>query len=265
MPTLEKSELSEQAFWAKRLQSHGHTGWADPIIYAYDQLERIALIDKAISHSPRDSGIALDFGCGVGDFSKLLLQHGFSVCGYDPFVQPKIKSKSFTYANSYNAIPLALNSAALAISVTTLDHILDERELLYALAAIRKYLNSAGIFFILEYALDSTSDRERFGQRNSYQALRTLSEWEALLDQSAFRIVDMCPVSHPLFNPSIGYIEYTRSAIVRIRKRYNRLPFIKLWLNHMLQRRAAKLIRQFPPTLNNSAFTPLKLFRCRVA
>jgi SAM-dependent methyltransferase len=265
MPTLEKSESKGQAFWTKRLQAHGHTGWADPVIYAYDQLERLALIDEAISNSPRGNGIALDFGCGVGDFSKLLLRHGFKVCGYDPFVQPKIDSESFTYANSYDAIPLGVNSATLAISITTLDHILDERELLHALATIHKHLNCAGVFYMLEYALDATSDRDRFGHKNNYQSLRTLSEWTRLLNQSAFRIKDVRPVPHPLLSPSLGYTEYVRSSIVRMRKRYGRLPIANYWLDYMLRRRAAKLIRQFPPTLNNSTLTPLKLFRCRVA
>ncbi len=101
-------------FWNERLVKFGHTGWADPVIYAYDQQERLALIGAAITKLSIKRGSALDFGCGAGDFSKLLLSNGFNVCDYDPYVHPIINSASFTYADSFQQIELTDQSKDLA-------------------------------------------------------------------------------------------------------------------------------------------------------
>ena len=55
--------MNAAAFWSEGLRTHGHTGWADPVIYGCDDLDRV---ERA---------------------SRLLLGLGFTVCGYDPFVK----------------------------------------------------------------------------------------------------------------------------------------------------------------------------------
>jgi len=176
------------------LTTHGHTGWADSIIYAYDQQERLALISQTVSKRSFGSGSALDFGCGTGDFSRLLLNKGLTVCGYDPFVKPNIRSKKFFYAEKYIDIRFHNHDADLALSVTTLDHILDENELLEGLRHIHSSLKTGGVFYILEYALDSVSDRKKGFQRSGYQAFRTVREWNNLLEQTSF-LIRACPKS----------------------------------------------------------------------
>src|ERR1700730_5608731 len=164
-------------FWVQRLLNYGHTGWADPVIYTFDQRERLALIEAAINDSPIRRGVAIDFGCGTGDFSKLLLSMGFTVCGYDPYVRPHINSARFTYADSFQQIKLTSHSADFALSVTTLDHILDKQELSDVLSKLSSYLKPSASFYMLEYALDSAADRDKFGMKNNYQSFRLLSEW----------------------------------------------------------------------------------------
>ena len=44
--------------WRSRLRRQGHTGWNDPVIYAYDQLERLALVGRVV-----DDGLTV---LGVG-------------------------------------------------------------------------------------------------------------------------------------------------------------------------------------------------------
>src|SRR5712691_8684489 len=104
---------SGHSFWSQRLHVHGHTGWSDPTIYAYDQLERLRLVEAAISKTQVVRGRALDFGSGTGDFSRLLLRMGFEVCSYDPFVTPRIRSPRFTHACTYERIPCQDHSADL--------------------------------------------------------------------------------------------------------------------------------------------------------
>lgn len=158
-------------FWKQRLIKHGHTGWADPAIYVYDQQERLALVEAVINKLSIQCGNALDFGCGTGDFTKLLLSKGFSVCGYDPYVRPAINSPRFSYTDSLQQIHLTECSKDLALSVTTLDHILDERELLDALSIIRACVKPDASFIMLEYALDSEADRKKFGMEKVITSL----------------------------------------------------------------------------------------------
>ncbi len=257
--------MRKEAFWTERLRTHGHTGWADPVIYPYDQLERLALVEATISKSHVARGAALDFGCGTGDFSRLLFRLGFDVFGYDPFVRPNINSENFKYSNTYEGIPLENNTAALVVSITTLDHILKEQDLLEALGFIRRVLKKTGIFLLLEYAVDSTADRERLGLKNSYQSFRTLAEWRTLLAQTAFKINDVLSVPHPLFSPSPGYSAYMQTPIARLRKRCGRLPLARHWYDPLLWRRAAKLIEEYPPASDANVSTPLKLLVCSAA
>ena len=203
-------EKAKNLFWYRRLQKHGHTGWADPVIYAYDQQERMAFIKCIISKSEINCGVAFDFGCGTGSFSKLLLDMGFTVCGYDPFVRPDISSPKFSYVSNYNNVNCKIHAADLVLSVTVLDHILDEKELCVTLDFIRGCLKPEGVFYMLEYAINTEADREKFNLNNNYQSFRTFFKWESLLRQHGFKVVESFSVPHPVMCPSDGYIAYNR-------------------------------------------------------
>ena len=248
-------------FWKQRLHNHGHTGWADQVIYTFDQQERLARIEAAVNESPIQRGSAIDFGCGTGDFSKLLLSMGFTVCGYDPYVRPLIKSGTFAYADSFHKINLASHSADFVLAVTALDHIIDERELFAVLSTLHAYLKPGASFYMLEYALDSTTERERFGMKNSYQSFRLLSEWRDILGKSLFRVEDVTPMPHPLISPSLGYTAYSRSYLARIRRRCPRLPLARVWQDTIFKWHANAFIERSLRVLGDSTNSPLKLIR----
>ena len=71
--------------WNERALSQGHTGWANPHIYRYDQPLRIQAILKLIKSSPFSMTelSVLDFGCGTGDFSFAVANLGAKVTGID--------------------------------------------------------------------------------------------------------------------------------------------------------------------------------------
>jgi SAM-dependent methyltransferase len=248
-------------FWRQQLRTRGRTGWFDPVVYAYDQLERVKRIREEIAKRPINERKALDFGCGTGDFSRLLLSMGFSVCGYDPFVKPKIRSKAFRYANTSDQICFRGHAANLALSITTLDHILDEGDLRLALATIRNCLKEGAEFYMIEYALDSEDDRDKFAMKNDYQAFRTLSYWNEVLNQSSFRILDIASFPHPFISPSSGYLPYVRSGVVRLIRRYPHLRLARLWRDRLLRWQAARLLQKSAGAEYNGS-SPLKIIRC---
>lgn len=251
-----------QRFWTERQQAHGHTGWTDPVVYAYDQLERLALIRAAISNKVVKNGLALDFGCGTGDFSRLLLETGFTVCGYDPFVRPKIRSGKFIYANTYEKIPFAQQAVDVVLAVTTLTHIIEEADLLDALAVIRKFIKPKGDVFMLEYALDSSAERDKHSLRSDYQTFRTVAEWSHLLGVSALPLLSITPFPQPFISPSTGFLEYRRTPLARIGRLCSRSRTLKLFYAPLLRWHAAKYVGTKASIANPEAPSPLKLIHC---
>jgi hypothetical protein len=234
------------------------------VIYAYDQQERLALIESAIAKLRIPQGSALDFGCGTGDFSRLLMAMGLSVCGYDPYVQPLIRAKAFRYLESISELRLVGRSQDLALTVTTLDHILDERELLDTLTVIRSCLKPSAFLLMLEYALDCTEDRTKYGmERNGYQSFRLLPEWLELLRRSHFRVESVSPMPHPIASPSSGYTAYSRSLLVCTMRRFRRLFVKSVWIDPALRWCGGRFVRRCLKASGFHAGSPLKLIRSR--
>jgi len=254
-------------FWTERLQTHGHTGWADWVVYSYDQIERLAVVEAALRQSPMQAGKALDFGCGTGDFSRLLLKMGFQVCGYDPFVKPTIGSKRFHYAPSSAHIPFADGTVDLALSVTVLDHILQIDAVRNAITTIANQLRVDGVFYLMEYALDSPADREKYGLENEYQSFRTLEEWTELLRSASFRVLDIVAMAHPVIRPSQGYLAYTADPLTRLCRRISNRLLVRRVCAPMLRRKATRHVESIGGYVTSGkGSSPLKLIRaCKAA
>jgi 2-polyprenyl-3-methyl-5-hydroxy-6-metoxy-1,4-benzoquinol methylase len=71
-------------FWQERFAAHGNTGKADTKIYAFDQECGLQWLREWLDKTQLPPGKALDFGCGSGDFSKLLVKLGWNVVAYEP-------------------------------------------------------------------------------------------------------------------------------------------------------------------------------------
>lgn len=248
-------------FWAKRLATYGHTGWADPVIYAFDQYERLSTIRRALECTSVVAGSAIDFGCGTGDFSRLLLSMGYSVLGYDPFVNPDIPSPAFRYAASFREFDIPLQSADVAIAITVLDHVLDEDSVLRDLEEIRRRLKDYGIFLMMEYALDSESEARKI-RGNGYQSFRTVSTWRRLLENSSFMIEGISPVPHPIDSPSLGFLAYKQSLITRISNKAKSLGVPNGPISKLRNFNSKRFVRKFS-TLAFIQASPLKLFRVK--
>ncbi len=248
------------AFWRGRLHSFGHTGWSDPVVYAYDQLERLERIRSLLRSSPAADGAgAVDFGCGTGDFSRLLLDLGYRVWGYDPFVEPAIESPRFTAVGNLeqSGVP---NGAAIALSITALDHVLDDDEFAGALEWVRARLAPNGRLIAVEYAVDDAEASRH--PATGYQAFRTVSRWRTTLERSGLRVESIAPVAHPHHSPSAGYLAYRRDPVVRL---VGSTPMRRLGAGREWLTRAARRALAGHPPSTHRAPSPLKLLLARPA
>lgn len=248
---------SAHDFWRARYERSGHTGWNEPVIYAYDQLERLAFVEAELDRLECRGGHALDLGCGSGDFSKLMLAHGLRVSGYDPFVRPTIEAVGFQHFDSLEAVAEAGSGWDLILSVTVLDHVLDGTELTTILGVLRRGIRDGGHLLMIEYSLDESETHA-----SDYQAFRSLKEWHELLWGCGWKLTRTCPVPHPERSPSQGYRAYARRWPVRVLQRIrHRLPIAQTLLGPLLPALARREFARFG--LGQVASSPLKLHICQ--
>ena len=246
-------------FWRSRYEKNGHTGWGSPVIYAYDQQERLALISDHLDSLFVDPPNVIDFGCGTGDFSRLMLEEGFRVYGYDPYVRPTITDPNFVYVTTLDDLRVS-RTAGLILSVTVLDHILNDKELLETLVCLNELVSDKGHFLLLEYALDG-----EFESPNNYQAFRSLARWGNLLSSSGWEVSSIEPIPHPFSAPSLGFQRYRKAVAVRLLHKLISLQPNTQQPLRLLRRCAATAFdryREEEAPIDNS---PLKLMICSPA
>jgi SAM-dependent methyltransferase len=246
------------SFWRERAAKHGHTGWRDQVVYVYDQQERLRIVGDLLTRleAPTAGGAAIDFGCGTGDFSRLLIDRGFEVCGYDPFIVPELDDPRFTYVGEAEALA-GVSDVDVVLSVTVLDHVLDEAELDASLSRLRAALRSGGRVVLIEYALDAEPETDI---RNGFQAFRTLDGWKRAFERNRLTLVDSGPVPHPADSPSAGYRRYRKKLAVRAMRRLGLRP--RKHTHGWLKRFALNALRVHPPAVPHPSASPLKFMVC---
>ncbi len=254
----EESMSSELAgFWLRRHKEVGHTGWKNTVIYAYDQIERLSVVSEKLDSLNVECTAVIDFGCGTGDFSFLMLQKGFRVWGYDPYVQPRISHNSFTYTEHHEGLDMLDSTVGLILSVTVLDHILDGQELEDELSFLRSKVSERGVLLMMEYALDGIQS----SSNNKYQAFRTINEWERQLYISGWQISNIKAVPHPIDFPSEGFDIYRRSLLVRLTENFARYRFFNPLLRPLLTKCAQSIFDRYG--IGKVDKSPLKLILCK--
>lgn len=182
--------LDVRNFWRERFKTNGHTGWGSRKIYLFDQWCRLQRLVDYLEDNKIRPGKALDFGCGSGDFSRLLIERGWEVVAYDPFVLPKVTHPRLLAVQEVGAIE-ELGPYDFVISVTALDHCLEDDEFLERLSGIGRSLKKSGTFFFIEYA----SDLPR--EKSTYQSFRTLDRWIKVMQGTDLQIRNVIPYFHP--------------------------------------------------------------------
>lgn len=160
-------------YWENRAKEKGHTGWSDPIIYSYDQKIRLNTIEFMLQLLSIRGGSALDYGCGTGDFSVLLSKFFDKVKATDlsDNVIEIAKNKNYRKNIEYlrlNYDSIFKNEYNLILSITVLQHILNDNDLLKLLKNFSKSIKNNGVIILLESFSDN--DKENI---NNYIINRT--------------------------------------------------------------------------------------------
>lgn len=206
--------MKDLAFWSERLRRYGHTGWSDAATYAYDQRARLKAADEVLSGLPAQAWrSALDFGCGVGDFCTVLARHADAVVGYD--LSPAVIQR----AAQLNAAPnvryvsrvdeVWARRYDLILSVTVLQHVVDDAELQALVQCFADALNPGGRIVVLETLAEVPANA-------GYLKRRTLAQLLAVFAAAGLRPVAQRGFYHPTECPTPAYRAYRQGWAVRV-------------------------------------------------
>ena len=207
--------MADAAFWTGRLRRFGHTGWADAAIYAYDQRLRLRAVAGLLAAGwPAQRRRALDFGCGVGDFSALLAAHFEAVTAHDisdeilATARQRVRLPSVSWTADRGAA-LAAGPYDLILSITVLQHLGDDAELERLVAAFAAALTDTGRVVLLE------STAAQAVSPAAYIRLRTEAQLTGMFEAAGLRLLHSRAFQHPVDAPTAGYARYRRRLDVR--------------------------------------------------
>jgi ubiquinone/menaquinone biosynthesis C-methylase UbiE len=213
--------MNSAEYWDKRVSAHGHTGWSDWMIYGFDQLARQKAVQSVLtSMNPRQRNRALDFGSGTGDFASLLSRSYADVLAFDisekalevaKAMYGRNKKIAYYQADAIWNLPLADESFDLVLSVTVLNHIMDDEVMRSTLAYLARKLEPDGRFLALEYSPPIVE-----GQSSNYQRFLTFAQWKEHFGRSGFALDRYYGFYHPMLAPCKSYDAYSRNIGVRL-------------------------------------------------
>lgn len=209
--------MDNYEFWKQRVEMHGHTGWADTSIYAFDQDIRLNVVFRLVDKNINNGGCALDFGCGTGDFTKSLLPKFDKIVMYDPVKESLdaelLKCKKIDGVSDIGRLERIGLQYDVILSITVLQHIMDDEELTDTLMFLRDSMKDNGIFLIMEsFDPSITSEYERAWDVHSFRNIMRETGFELI---EAYDFYDVYQ--------DAGFQKYCRRFDVRLLKFMNRL------------------------------------------
>lgn len=165
-----------KAFWDKTARRYGEKNDYSPVLvpssygllnWYTDFLQRSALYKTLREVYGRK---VLDLGCGVGRWSSRLAAAGASVVGVDMSTEmikrararmQKQAAKTDFIVASVHSLPIVSQGFEVALSVTVLQHIVDETAFGSAVNEIVRVVQPKGEVVLLEYANKANEDYNR--------------------------------------------------------------------------------------------------------
>lgn len=207
-------------FWDGRLRRFGHTGWADAATYAYDQRLRLKAVEQMLTarveRTEAPCRRALDYGCGVGDFSRLLSRHAGQVVGFD--VSEAIVARAaglnpgsnIRYTSRMSEVFGEAHAGYdLILSITVLQHVTDDAALQALLDAMAAHLSAGGEIIVLE----TFADVEHAA---GHVKRRTVAGLVAQFERAGLRLRAASAFYHPTEHPTPAFRRYRHRFGVRL-------------------------------------------------
>jgi len=157
----DNNSYDADTFWDERCKKLGHTGYADNIVYRYDQPLRLRAVERTLLRkgiNVNEETKVLDIGCGTGDLIQLLLGKGATVVGVDISTEVVKRTRERFGGNDrvqilvdkVEALSLPPETFDLVTSVTVLQHITEDDAFLSAVQNIISVVKKGGHLLLLE-------------------------------------------------------------------------------------------------------------------
>lgn len=237
----------DKEFWNLRAKKDKTTGYTDYSIAFFDQLMRLKVIEKIMNQYGAfdfKKAAALDFGCGTGDFVSYF-SHKFNfVVGYDisqevlKIAKQRCKHlPNILLSNSLEKINIKFN---VVLSITVLQHILNDNELLKTLTFVSNKCKENAIFIALELV-----ESDKFNiSHPPYLKARRLEDWKVFFQKSGFEILSIKSFYNPFLIKTPSYLKYRKKVIlfVKVYGLFRRLGFNVKLFNGVFKKQAQAIL-----------------------
>lgn len=203
--------LSRTDYWNLLAKKNKSTGTSDYIIAAFDQRMRIEgveyLYKKFIDNDAKRFNL-LDFGCGSGDFILHFASRFDRVFGYDISEAILCVAQQRLIGFSNIVLTSSLDSISphfdLVLSITVLQHIVDDSELIDTLRRISELCNDHAYFFALE---SFVTDAFPITQP-AYVKARSADQWRRIFSEGGFSILETQSFYNPYLIKTKSFSQY---------------------------------------------------------
>ena len=187
-------------FWDERFRKYGKssTGYTDEIIHKFD--DKIRWYSFLREGNLKRGEVILDAGCNHGAWSIRLAKMGLKVTGIDLIKEAievaKINADKESVIVEFKTIKVedinfTKNKFDKIISITVMQHILEDNLFLVALNKFQSQLKKGGKLILIESA-----PNKKIVEKLTYKRERTLKTHITLFNKSGFKLKKVRGINH---------------------------------------------------------------------
>tara|TARA_B110000037_G_C17049869_1_gene477259 strand:- start:288 stop:1049 length:762 start_codon:yes stop_codon:yes gene_type:complete len=191
---------TSKEFWSKRFRKYGKlsTGYTDEMIYKFD--DKIRWNSFMHETNLKKGDVILDAGCNHGSWSIRLAKNGMEVTGIDLISAAIETAKKVAEKESIQIefkemkledIDFKENKFNKIVSITVMQHLLDDNLFLTTLKKFKKQLKNEGELILIESAAN-----KQLVEKLSYKRERSLKKHINLCNRAGFKLIKIRGISH---------------------------------------------------------------------